>query len=157
MMDKFLAASLVAAAFLVIIPQVGYGQIGMPTTSASQNGGARGLGRSTASPIDRGAGLAAVPEDFAQLKLAPGFLVGLDGTLDDSDFQGSYRVDQDGDIIVPILGTMHVAGKTASEARTQIRKSLIDGRILNDPQVDLDILEYTMSQVTIIGESGEPG
>ena len=156
MMHKFLAASLVAAAFLAFFPQHGHAQIDMQTLSNSQNGGSRGLSRTTPPSIDRGTGLGAVPEDFAQLRLAPGFLVGLN-VLDDSDFQGSYRVDQDGNIFLPILGAVHMAGETASEARTQIRKSLIDGRILNDPQVDLSILEYTLSQVTILGEVVGPG
>ena len=127
----------------------------MQTLSGSQNGAAGGPSRSTAAPIDHSPGLTAVPEDFPQLRLAPGFLVGL-SVLDDADFQGSYRVDQGGDIILPILGTMHIAGETASEARTQIRKSLIDGRILNDPQVDLNILEYTMSSKSHLWRSWKP-
>ncbi len=153
MMNRFLAVSLVAAAFLVCFPQQGHSQIDMHELSTQQNGQARGGSR---APVPLGSGPTTVPEDFAQLRLAPGFLVGL-SVLDDSDFQGSFRVDQDGNIILPILGAMHVAGKTATEARTQIRQALIDGRILNDPQVDLSILEYTLSQVTIIGEVGLPG
>ena len=39
--------------------------------------------------------LRAVPQDFAQLKLAPGFLVGLN-VLDDSDFAGTFRIDEQG-------------------------------------------------------------
>jgi polysaccharide export outer membrane protein len=97
-----------------------------------------------------------VPEDFAKLRLAPGFLVKVD-VLDDADFAGSYRIDQQGDIALPILGTMHVAGENASEARLQIQRRLFEAKILKDPQVDLLVLEYSAPEVTIIGEVTNPG
>ena len=46
---------------------------------------------------------------------------------------------------MPVLGTMHVAGETVSEARIQIRKKLLEDQILKDPQVNLAVLEYTRS------------
>ena len=77
--------------------------------------------------------------------------------LDDSDFEGNFRVDQDGNIAVPILGTVHVAGETASEARIKSGSGSSMEQILKDPQVDLNVVEYTAPQVTIIGEVGSPG
>jgi polysaccharide export outer membrane protein len=90
------------------------------------------------------------------MKLAPGFMVGLN-VLDDPDFTSNFRIDELGNITVPILGTMHVAGETVSEVRTQIRKKLLEGNILKDPQVELTVLEYTETEVTIIGEVASPG
>lgn len=104
----------------------------------------------------RSAGLGVVPPDFAQLKLAPGFLLNL-SVLEDSDFEGSFRVDQDGNITVPVLGAIHVAGDTASEARNRIRQKLLDGNVLKDPQVVLSVAEYTAPEVTILGEVSTPG
>ena len=101
-------------------------------------------------------GLTMVPEDFAKLTLAPGFLVSLN-VLDDTDMAGAFRIDQNGDINVPVLGTMHVAGGTVSQARVQIRKKLLDDQILKDPQVNLTVLEYTAPEVTIVGEVTSPG
>jgi polysaccharide export outer membrane protein len=100
--------------------------------------------------------LGAVPEDFAKMKLAPGFMMGLN-VLDDPDFSSSFRIDEQGNIEVPVLGTIHVAGETVSEARLQIRKKLLEGKILKDPQVELTVLEYTESEVTVIGEVISPG
>ena len=97
-----------------------------------------------------------VPEDFAKLTLAPGFLLSLN-VLDDPDIGGAFRIDQNGDIDAPVLGTMHVAGGTASEARVQIRRKLLDDQILKDPQVNLTVLEYTTPEVTIVGEVTSPG
>lgn len=101
-------------------------------------------------------GLRIVPADFSMLELAPGFLVGLN-VLDDSDFTGQYRIDEKGDIAVPVLGVVHVGGEKVAEARDQIRKLLLDEQILKDPQVALTILEYTPPSVTIIGEVTAPG
>jgi polysaccharide export outer membrane protein len=131
------------------ISSPGASQVGIsPLAGASSRGSSTGAGATGA--------LGAVPEDFAQMKLAPGFKVGLN-VLDDPDFSGSFRIDDQGDIAVPTLGTMHIAGETASEARVQIQKKLLDDKILKNPQVDLTVLEYTETQVTIIGEVATPG
>lgn len=111
--------------------------------------------RSDASAM-RTPGLMVVPEDFAKLTLAPGFLLSLN-VLDDPDLVGTFRIDQHGDLSLPILGTMHVAGETVSEARVQIQNVLLKNQILNDPQVNLTVLEYTVPEVTIIGEVASPG
>jgi polysaccharide biosynthesis/export protein len=109
-----------------------------------------------AANVLRNSELTVVPPDFALLKLAPGFLISLE-VLDDPDFEGDFRVDQSGDVALPILGSIHVAGETSSEARLQIRQQLIDGQILKDPQVNLTVVEYSAPEVTILGEVGTPG
>jgi polysaccharide export outer membrane protein len=97
-----------------------------------------------------------VPKDFVVLKLAPGFLIHLN-VLDDVDFVGDFRVDQQGYLPVPIIGPIHVGGETASEARTQIAQMLLDQKILINPQVNLSVLEYVAPQVTLQGEVAAPG
>lgn len=104
----------------------------------------------------RSGGLAVVPEDFSVLKLGPGFLVSV-SILADSDFDGSYRVDQQGNIALPVIGSIHVEGETTSEARTQIAARLVSGQILKEPQVTVNALEYTVSEVTVSGEVVSPG
>lgn len=150
----------VMAALLISFAGAGAAQVGMQQMPGSSNGGSSpassGKQRANAATDMRGAALVVVPQDFAKLTLAPGFLVELN-VLDDPDFVGSFRIDQQGDIAVPILGTMHVAGETVSEARIQIRKKLLDNQILKDPQVNLTVLEYTTPEVTIVGEVVSPG
>lgn len=140
---------LVTAAVLVLFASTGVAQLaasrsGTISSQTSSNGAARS------------SGLGTVPEDFVKMKLAPGFMVGLN-VLDDPDFTSNFRIDEQGDIAVPILGTVHIAGETVSEARVQIRKKLLEGNILKDPQVELTVLEYTEPEVTIIGEVASPG
>jgi len=112
--------------------------------------------RADASAAARSATLSPVPEDIEKLALAPGFLIGLN-VLDEPDLAGSYRVDQDGNVILPVLGTLHVAGLTGTQANALIRQKLIDDGELKNPQVTLNMLEYTVPQVTILGEVVSPG
>ncbi len=157
MAHKLLHTALAAAAALqVVLPGVAVAQMNMQQMPGLQAGTGRTPGIANANNGPRNAGLGVVPEDFAQLKLAPGFLIGLN-VLDDPDFNGEFRVDQGGAIQLPILGSVHVAGNTASEASNEIKMRLLKGQILKDPQVDLNVLEYTAPQVTIIGEVTSPG
>ena len=162
---KLLHTSLVAAALLISFNEPGIAQVGTQQIPGQQMHGsstltssvpATGQGRSDAAAAMQNAALMMVPEDFAKLTLAPGFLLSLN-VLDDADMAGAFRIDQNGDIDVPILGTMHVAGGTVSQARIQIRKKLLDEQILKDPQVNLAVLEYTAPEVTIVGEVTSPG
>lgn len=104
----------------------------------------------------RSSSLGTVPPGFEKLKLAPGFLISI-YVMDDSDFNGSYRVDQQGKITVPFLGDLQVANETVTEAREQIRQKLIDEKFLIDPQVQVAIAEYAAPEVTIVGEVASPG
>ena len=100
--------------------------------------------------------LRSVPEDIANMKLAPGFLLSLN-VLDDPDFSGNYRVNEQGKITVPVLGGLDVAGETTTEAQQQIRQQLLKRQILNDPQVIVNVVEYTTADVNILGEVTSPG
>jgi polysaccharide export outer membrane protein len=155
MTRKSFRAMLVTTVLLFPFAEPAVAQIDMQQRIGSQSGATTNRNRPDAATM-RNSGLALVPADFAQLKLAPGFLLSLN-VLDDPDFAGRFRIDQQGDIALPILGTMHVAGEDASEARLQIQKRLLEDKILKDPQVDLTVLEYTAPEVTIIGEVTSPG
>jgi polysaccharide biosynthesis/export protein len=162
MTHKHFPAWLVVAALLILLTEAGFAQVAMqqmPGVTGSSSSGATGAtsqNRPDAATAMQISGLTAVPEDFAKLTLAPGFLLSLN-VLDDPDLVGAFRIDQRGDITPPVLGTIHVAGETASEARIQIRKKLLDDQILKDPQVNLTVLEYTSPEVTIVGEVANPG
>lgn len=125
-----------------------------PVTGGMPPAAAR-LGQGTSNP-PRATGLSVVPPDFARLRLGPGFLVNLN-VLDDPDFAGNFRIDDKGDLALPVLGAVHVDGETATEAQSQIQKLLRDGQILKEPQVNLTVVEYAATEVTILGEVGAPG
>jgi polysaccharide export outer membrane protein len=156
MTRKSFCALLVTSALLTTFAEAGVAQIDMQQRIGFQSGVTTSRSRSDVASATRGSGLAAVPADFAQLRLAPGFLLSLN-VLDDPDFAGAFRIDEQGDIALPVLGALHVAGETVSEARVQIRRALLENKIINDPQVNLSILEYSAPEVTITGEVANPG
>lgn len=156
MRHNLFRALLIVSALIIAYTEAGGAQVDLRQQIGSQSGAATNRSRPAAAAAMRNSGLAGVPADFAQLKLAPGFLLSLN-VLDDPDFVGAFRIDEQGDIAVPVLGTLHVAGETVSEARVNIQKMLLENKILKDPQVDLSILEYSAPEVTIIGEVATPG
>jgi polysaccharide export outer membrane protein len=100
--------------------------------------------------------LAAIPEDFSTLQLGPGFLLNMD-VYDTPEYSLELRIDADGDVNIPMVGTVHVGELTLVEAATKIAASLRDGKILTDPQVNLNIEEYAGSDITVLGEVHSPG
>jgi polysaccharide biosynthesis/export protein len=159
MAHKSLSAPLVIAGVLCGYAAAGAAQ--MTPAPGSQTGLPSGLGAAgrnlpEAGNAARNLALTPVPPGFANLKLAPGFLVNL-SVLDDPDFDGDYRIDQSGDLALPILGTIHVEGETVPDARTQIQQKLLADGILNSPQVNLTVVQYAALEVTILGEVAIPG
>src|SRR5258708_10164877 len=148
-------AWLVAAALLISLAEAGVARVGGQQLPGSSSGVVSGNHQAGAGTM-QSSGLTVVPADFVKLTLGPGLLLSLN-VLDDPDLVGAFRIDQSGDITPPVLGAMHVAGETVTEARIQIRKRLLDDQILKESEVSLTVLEYTSSEVTIVGEVNSPG
>lgn len=68
----------------------------------------------------------------------------------------SVRINSRGNVSLPLIGTVEVAGLTAQEAETVIAARLADN-FLQDPQVTVFIKEYTSQRVTIEGAVVKPG
>jgi polysaccharide export outer membrane protein len=100
--------------------------------------------------------LTPVPEDFSALQLAPGFLISME-VYDAPELSTDARIDTHGDITLPMIGSVHVAGQTMTEAAAAIETRLKDGKILNNPQVNLNISQYAGSNVSVLGEVHNPG
>lgn len=63
-----------------------------------------------------------------------------------------YLVNSRGDISLPVLGSIHVAGKNRMELETEI-KTLLEGQLKN-PTVQIQILNF---KVTVLGDVKSPG
>jgi polysaccharide biosynthesis/export protein len=115
-----------------------------------------GAGDQGANGRRRLTSLTPVPEDFSALQLAPGFLISME-VYDAPELSTDARIDTHGDITLPMIGPVHVAGQTMTEAATAIETRLKDGKILNNPQVNLNISQYAGSNVSVLGEVHNPG
>jgi polysaccharide export outer membrane protein len=94
---------------------------------------------------------------------SPDLLVGAGDLLEISvygapDFdKKEVRVSGTGDIGLPLIGSVHVAGKTIQEVQTLIAKKLVQGEFFVDPQVSVFEKEYATQGVTVVGEVLKPG
>jgi polysaccharide export outer membrane protein len=73
------------------------------------------------------------------------------------DLSGHSRVSADGNISVPLIGYVRVAGLSSSEAEATIEAQLRKNNIVNDPQVSVYAKEYTNSGISVAGEVAKPG
>jgi polysaccharide export outer membrane protein len=101
-------------------------------------GGATGFGSGAAGPIGAG--------DLVEMSV-----------FDTPELSGKLRVSNTGDVILPLVGTVHLQGLTAGDAQSLIRQKFISGGFLKDPQVTVFISEYATQNVSVVGEVHKPG
>ena len=73
------------------------------------------------------------------------------------DLSEHTRVSAEGNISMPLIGYVRVAGLTSSEAEGEIEGQLRQNHILNDPQVSLYVKDYTSGSISVAGEVAKPG
>jgi len=100
--------------------------------------GSAGFGSGAAGPIGAG--------DLLEMSV-----------FDTPELSGKLRVSNTGDILLPLVGSLHVQGLKAEEAQNLIRQKLITGGFLKDPQVTIFIAEYATEGVSVVGEVKNPG
>lgn len=72
------------------------------------------------------------------------------------DLTKIVEVRADGTVKFPILGDVHVAGKSPAEIDDELT-ALLAKDYLVDPQVNVDVKEYQSQAITILGEVRSPG
>jgi len=73
------------------------------------------------------------------------------------DLSGHARVSADGNVSLPLIGYVRIAGLSSSEAEGAIEAVLRQNNVVNDPQVSLYVKEYTSSGISVAGEVTKPG
>lgn len=69
--------------------------------------------------------------------------------------QPGYLVNTDGNIYFPLIGYVHVGGKTIEQTRAEITRRL--RKYVPDPQVNVRIADYRGQKVYMLGEVKNPG
>jgi polysaccharide biosynthesis/export protein len=153
------AASFALACALTTVAARLHAQSGLPTPqfgSTAGSNGASGAAAAAAALKTGSTGVTAVPEDFSKLKIQPGFQLDAE-VFDEPDLSGQFRVGSDGNIVMPLIGSVHVAGETLSEAEQAVQDRFRSAQVLKNPQVSLDITQYAPTMVTVLGEVNSPG
>ena len=111
-----------------------------------------------------GAGLfRRVPSTFAPLDMAPvpaDYVIGPGDELrirlwGQVNFQSNLRVDRSGEIYLPQVGPVHVAGMPFSDLDAHLRKAI--GRVYRNFDLTVDVGQIRAIQVYVAGEARSPG
>jgi polysaccharide biosynthesis/export protein len=76
--------------------------------------------------------------------------------LEAPELSRAYRVGTNGDIGVPLLGSVAVAGSTPREVEALLRSRLSE-RYMHDPQVSVELKEVSTHPIYVMGEVNRPG
>jgi polysaccharide export outer membrane protein len=75
----------------------------------------------------------------------------------EDDLATDARVDAFGNINLPLVGDVHVAGLSVDDAQRLVEKAYREGQYLRKPQATISIAEYAPREVSIQGQVKEPG
>jgi len=126
--------------------------------SGSDQSQVKDTGEASQSPLPAGsAENTAKPENEPVIvKLGPGDLLEVN-VYNVPEMSTKARVSNAGDIYLPLIDYVHVAGLTQEEAQSLIQKRLEDGGFVRNPHVTIFVDDATSQGVTILGEVGKPG
>jgi protein involved in polysaccharide export with SLBB domain len=68
-----------------------------------------------------------------------------------------FRVAPDGSVDLPYIHRVQVAGLEPQEIAELVRAKLIEGQVLRDPSVAVDVREYNSKRVVVLGQVQKPG
>jgi polysaccharide export outer membrane protein len=71
----------------------------------------------------------------------------------DPEYTSAVRINNDGTVLLPLIGIVHLEGLTVTRAEQLIAEKLTANGMYRDPQVTLQITEGPNSVVTIVGEA----
>jgi polysaccharide biosynthesis/export protein len=99
--------------------------------------------------------LEAVAVHPSQQRLAPSDKIRIT-VFQVEDLSGEFQVDPNGNIQFPLIGAVAAQGKTAGELQAEITRALA-GRYLNQPDVQIAVLEQSQQTITVDGAVRKPG
>src|ERR1700686_3714468 len=73
------------------------------------------------------------------------------------DFDVDARVSARGNVSLPLIGDVQLAGLTPAEAEGVIARRLVTGNFILEPQVSVFVKEYATQGVSVLGEVEKPG
>ncbi len=75
----------------------------------------------------------------------------------DPEFHSVVRVADDGSVLLPLIGTIHLGGLSESQAAAAIDKALITEGMLVHPQASVLVTNAAGQDVSVLGEVARPG
>ena len=102
------------------------------------------------------------PSLHSRTQTNPNILIGSGDLLSISVFDvpelsGKFRVEEDGSLSYPLLGVISAGGSTVTDFAVKVQNELRQKKLLNDPQVSVQISEFGTQGITVGGEIQKPG
>lgn len=72
------------------------------------------------------------------------------------ELNGSLRVSENGEITLPLIGNVKIAGLTEGEAAQRI-KGILEEKALQRASVSVQVLEYRSKPISVVGAVRQPG
>jgi polysaccharide export outer membrane protein len=76
-------------------------------------------------------------------------------TFGEDTLTGEFRVNDSGNIALPLVGSVHAAGLTSGQLETAVATALKKGNLVRDPSVAVEIIAYR--PIFVLGEVNKPG
>ena len=73
------------------------------------------------------------------------------------DISTQLRLSGNGSINIPLLGNLNVGGLSLSEAEKKIAQAYVEREIFIDPQITLQVTEYSKKEISILGQISSQG
>lgn len=110
------------------------------------------------APMTAGSLTAASVKPSAQesLRIGPGDLLSIT-VLREPELNQQARVLDSGDITLPLIGSVHVAGMDPSTAGATIAGKYLHGNFLKHPSVSVFVQKFAAESVSILGQVKNPG
>jgi polysaccharide export outer membrane protein len=90
------------------------------------------------------------------IRLGPGDLLQI-SVYGAPDLTTEARLNPAGNINLPLIGSIHLAGLSTDQARELIAGKLREGGLVVDPQVNVVAKEYANGGIAVMGEVQKPG
>jgi polysaccharide biosynthesis/export protein len=129
-----------------------------PSAQRSNNAIVPGMPMAAASAPTAGGGataLATLANLGADYKIGPNDLMDVE-VFGVPDLKRTARVNAGGQISMPLIGNVLIAGLTAQQAETLIAEKYAQ-KYLQNPEVSVFIREFTTQRITVEGAVGRPG
>ena len=93
---------------------------------------------------------------LAQLRIGGGDLLNI-SVYGVPELAQDVRVNNSGDVYLPLIGYVQLAGLTPDQAQTVIENRLREGEFVKSPHVTVFLKEYVNQSATVTGEVTKPG
>ncbi len=121
----------------------------MPGTAASQAAATSASRAAASAPVSTGvsapAGYVLNPTDQVTIEV-----------FGEDDLRTSGRLNPEGNLSVPLLGSIHLAGLTLTQAVSKLTE-LYNRDYLVNPKINVTLLSYARKRFSILGQVGHPG